>query len=431
MNFKTVKFTLSADVADSGTFTVGYPSGFDDGNFETATGHYISMNGTKLFQPNDIGLSFGDTSVTVTNRTGGVLAKDSVGYLTLFTKGVDTAISGKTKFKKQVRGKALAHARVFSPLRIDFGSPLTADADGICASQSGTAATAMSLNGALLGANNLMILDVPRNVVATWTGTAVLTVVGEDEYGQPMIESSGSGTSMTGVKAFKKIISVTPSANITSATVGTGVVLGLPIAVRNASNVLAELENDAHVGSPKVMGLVDFNVAIDVADLSTGSAAAPEFVAPFAFEIVKIRSTVRVAISTGGTITMDVRGGTAVAGLSITVANSATKGTSQTDTPTVGDASTLVAKGDRVQIVPQDAFTGGGAIDIVLTVRPLGLYSGTLVTALAANTKATATTADPRGTYSPATAPDGTTNYALHVLVAEPYDIGGEQYYTS
>jgi hypothetical protein len=52
--------------------------------------------------------------------------------------------------------------------------PSTADADGVCASQSVSGSAEALLNGALLGTiiNGRMIFDVPRNVVAAWTNTA-------------------------------------------------------------------------------------------------------------------------------------------------------------------------------------------------------------------------------------------------------------------
>ena len=129
---------------------------------------------------------------------------------------------------------------------INLGAPITADADGVCASQSGTAATAMTINGAL-ASGGVATFDVPRNVVGAWTNTATLTVTGTDEYGKTLVETSGSGTSMTGVKAFKTVTSVVPSANITSATVGTGDVLGLPVHVPKATTgyVLKEIQDDA------------------------------------------------------------------------------------------------------------------------------------------------------------------------------------------
>lgn len=115
---------------------------------------------------------------------------------------------------------------------VNLGAPILADADGLGASQTVTgASTAFLLNGALastVDAAGNVVLDVPRNVVGAWTNTAVITITGYDEYGQLMIENSASGTSHTGAKAFKKITSITTSATITGATVGTGSKLGLP-----------------------------------------------------------------------------------------------------------------------------------------------------------------------------------------------------------
>lgn len=111
------------------------------------------------------------------------------------------------------------------PLYVYEITPATADADGVCASQSITAAGL--INGAL-ASGGVATFDVPRNVVAAWTTTAVMTVTGTDVYGVTMSEASGSGTSMTGKKAFKTITAVAVSTAVTSATVGTGDVLGLP-----------------------------------------------------------------------------------------------------------------------------------------------------------------------------------------------------------
>lgn len=254
VNYVTANpITLAADVADAGTFTVNYPSGYTAGDFSAAVGHYIMMNGTKLRQPADIGLSFGTSSVTVTNRTGGTLPSGASVIFEFRLAGGVASISldgGSTVdyLADNVTGMEV--------VTINLGSPITADADGVCASQSGTEATAMTLNGALL-ANSVMVFDVPRNVVATWTGTAVLTIVGKDVYGRTMVESSASGTSLAGVKAFKEITSVTPSANITSATVGTGDVLGLPFPLVNgAADILKEtLDNAAATAGTTVAAL--------------------------------------------------------------------------------------------------------------------------------------------------------------------------------
>ncbi len=236
MSLKIVQGVLSAAVAVSGTFAVSYPDGTNIGTFTGGKEHKLSLSGASLSDPGSFSLSFGASTVTVTNRTAAAWPVGATYYLEL-----------------QIPGQPVTNPeRLTQPLRsaeaplvlVNLGSPITADADGICASQSGTAATAMTINGAL-AASGAVTFDVPRNVVGAWTGNAVVTVVGEDEYGVAVTESSASGTSLTGKKAFKTITSVTPSANITSATVGSGDVLGLPVYVHAAVNLIKEGQDGA------------------------------------------------------------------------------------------------------------------------------------------------------------------------------------------
>lgn len=119
-------------------------------------------------------------------------------------------------------------------VQVDLGAPATASANAISLSQGVTGGVAALLNGAL-GAT----IDVPRNVVAAWTNTAVLTVTGRDKYGRLMVETSASGTSFTGKKAFKTIISTVFNATVTGATIGTGTVLGLPYRLGGKFDILA------------------------------------------------------------------------------------------------------------------------------------------------------------------------------------------------
>lgn len=110
---------------------------------------------------------------------------------------------------------------------LSLGAPAAAAANNVALSQTVTGVgTAFILNGALVTAG-VATFDVPRNVVAAWTNTAILTITGKDEYGQTMSEVTASGTAHTGKKAFKTISSITTNATITAATVGTGTVLGL------------------------------------------------------------------------------------------------------------------------------------------------------------------------------------------------------------
>jgi hypothetical protein len=133
---------------------------------------------------------------------------------------------------------------VTSAITVAQQPPVVGVANAIAASQSITSGTPGLVNGALATAG-VATLDVPRNVVAAWTGTAILTVTGTDYYGQTQTESSGSGTSMTGKKAFATITAINVSASVTGATVGTGNALGLPFRVQSSADFFAPVFDGA------------------------------------------------------------------------------------------------------------------------------------------------------------------------------------------
>ncbi len=85
-----------------------------------------------------------------------------------------------------------------------------------------------------------------------------------------------------------------------------------------------------------------------------------ELISPVTGAITKIDTTVQVAITTGGTITAKA-GTTTVAGLSVAIANAATKGTIGSGAPTSGDATATVAIDSRIQVVPA-GFASAGAV---------------------------------------------------------------------
>ena len=234
--FDTIAATLGTAVAAGGTFTVDYPEGKSADDYAGGTESYLtSISKNALYQKSgQISLAFGASSVTVTLNSG---AAFSSGELVWLHVDLGTEV-----------------AKVASPDRMDtmqmvminLGAPDAADADGAVASQAATLASGLAtgINGALATAG-VATFDVPRAVVAAWTGTAVLTVTGTDEYGVAVVESSASGTSMAGKKAFKTITSVTVSANVTGLTVGTGNVLGLPAFLGKTTDVITELEDGA------------------------------------------------------------------------------------------------------------------------------------------------------------------------------------------
>ena len=249
MSLKTVSGTLASAVADAGTFTVSYPAltapeypaGVSDaGSFFKSRAHKLMMGGAKLEAPQKFSITLGTSSITVTNKTGATWPAGTAYTLELQEPGkgvfVDQGMAGT--------GNKVARMTRADTFRICLGAPDVADADGVSASQSVTASVAALINGAL-AANSVATFDVPRNVVAAWTNTAVLTVTGYDEYGNLVVESSASGTSLAGKKAFKRVTGAVFSANVTGATIGSGDVLGLPVFLPVGGWIVKELQDGA------------------------------------------------------------------------------------------------------------------------------------------------------------------------------------------
>lgn len=417
MSFDVVPFTLAAAVADSGTVTVGYPDGKSRGNYLGQTGKHVLIVGQNKFSaPADFTLTFNAnaSSITVTNASGASWANGSACYLQLERAGPDD--KDMRPSPKNVR--AVEMREMF----LDLGSPNVADSDGIAASQSVTIATTplAVINGAY-AVSGEAIADVPRNVVAGWTGAAVLTITGEDEYGQEMTEVSASGVAHTGLKAFKKVTAASFSANVTGATIGFGDVLGLPIAVLNASQVVGEVYNGAIQSYPT--GRVCLFGKILEANVDT--PAPLNLVSPVAGVIRKVSVIAAGTVTTGGDFTVEVDT-TAVDGLTITVANGAVEGEVDSDVPTYGHASTAVAVGSRIEIIPSSGFSGAADFEIVVEIDAAPALRGTLVAAVV--TEPTSTSGDVRGTYDPLEACNGDKAFGLIVRVADPANLGLTQY---
>lgn len=239
--FESIAHTLTAAVGAGGSFTVSYPAGKSADNYLGGTDHFLVSDSIRtLFAASgDISVAFGASNITVTLIAGAALADGAKVWLNL-----DRA--------ERDEGTTLANAAKMSeltPIKIHLGAPATADPNGYVESQDLTAAGVFSVNttaaAALLAAALDGVADVPRNVVAAWTGAAVLTVTGTDEYGNVVVESSASGTSFAGKKAFKTVTNIAVSANVTALTVGTGDVLGLPVFIADAADVIRELEDGA------------------------------------------------------------------------------------------------------------------------------------------------------------------------------------------
>lgn len=120
-----------------------------------------------------------------------------------------------------------------------FGAIAAASSTAVAASQSVGAGAAFAINGGL-ASGGVATFATPRNVVAAWTTASVLTITGTDEYGSIMVEVTASAQTHTGKKAFKTITSITSSASITGATVGSGTVIGLPLRVDENGLIIAK-----------------------------------------------------------------------------------------------------------------------------------------------------------------------------------------------
>lgn len=419
MAFDVISHTLSAAVASAGTFTVSYPTDRSAGDYTGAHGHKLIAIGAVFSAPNDFTLTFNAGDITVTYNGSTTLPSGAAVRLQVDRLGVDDR-----EPEKVVLPFNMARSNLHV---IDLGSPDTADPNGYVESQDLTAAGVFSVNttaaAALAAAALNGTADVPRNVVASWTGTAVLTVTGTDVDGNTLVESSASGTTLTGKKAFKTVTGISTSANITSLTVGTGDVLGLPVYVPDASYILAELEDGvAKARKPGVVYLMDHEL-----EAAVDAGTSLEMTSPVSGTIRRLRSVARGTITTGGAVTVEVNT-TAVDGLSMTIADGAVAGETDTDTPTAGHASTAVSAGDRIEIIPAAAFNASADILFILEIElsPSEQLDGTFVAA--ATAKATATTGDVRGTYDPTTACDGSTAFALLAALADPGNDGVPQF---
>jgi hypothetical protein len=234
-------------VANAGTFTASYPDGTNAGAF-TAFGHRLYSEGLQAAYAQDNGkmsVAFGASNITVTNSSGETLPANTNIILQLNQTGQNDRNQALATFDDRRRMVPAPTTLVL------LGAPITADTAGLCASQAVVVATTplAVLNGTQsnLYSGTRVQLDVPRNVVAAWTGTAVITITGKDEYGVITVERSASGTALIGKKAFKQIDSVSFSANVTAATVGFGDVLGLPFYLSVTAQQVLQERQDATV----------------------------------------------------------------------------------------------------------------------------------------------------------------------------------------
>jgi hypothetical protein len=394
MTFSVISGTLASAVVDTGTFTATYPTGKDESNFYLAMGHKLVLGQNNAYSfPQDFDVTLGTSSITITNRTGATWPSGSAFKLQLEEQGARAYRSDRSN------GALLASATEVKRLVVSM-APDVADADGVAASQSVVVATTplAVINGAL-ASGGVATMDTPRNVVAAWTGAAVLTITGTDVYGDTLIEVSASGTSHTGLKAFKTITSCSFSANVTSATIGSGNVLGLPVFLPSDGSVAAVLQNGRRLPPRTVL-----ETEIDATRLNAGTSVY--LVTPEAGFIERMTTVCTTAITTGGTLTVE-NATVAVTGLAVVVA-AASVGDMDTDQPAAAvlagnDATGQFAQRGAIEIVGDAAFDSAGALNVEVELNSQGIFQAGIRTA----NGSTSTTGDVRGTFRPTVDPDG------------------------
>jgi hypothetical protein len=239
-----VQFVLASTFGPGATIQVPYPTGRTAEDYlggvdhQIFTGAYRALFSTTVNQRSDFTVAPGPSTIGITLVRGDTMVTGTRLFIYLDRAEMPDGLSELVDYANPNL------MQLMLPVKITLGAPATASANAAVLSQACTLATGLAtgFNGALSAAGRATFPS-PRNVVAAWTNTAVLTVTGTDDYGNVVRESSGSGTSFTGKKAFKTVTAVTTSADITGLTVGTGVVLGLPVYLADVADVIREIQD--------------------------------------------------------------------------------------------------------------------------------------------------------------------------------------------
>lgn len=123
-------------------------------------------------------------------------------------------------------------------------------------------------------------------------------------------------------------------------------------------------------GSSKKAGR-DYRINFEINQVDLLAHTTKELIAPVDGYITNLHLTVQIAVTTGGTVTVATGDalGTAVGGIALVIANSATKGTRVLSKSTSADiATTKVVAGDRIGILVP-SFATAGALTGHLTIN--------------------------------------------------------------
>lgn len=301
-----------------------------------------------------------------------------------------------------------ADMRHSSPGEFSLGSPAAASATAIATAAVGNS-VALTVTAFTTWVSDARYGRTLRVTPSADPGAAggVWDIYGEDYLGQPMVErfsgANGATAILYGLKAFYRIfkmVTVTAATNAITLNIGTGTRLGLPY----KGDVAWAKENGIFV--PVFKRRFSLNTFVDAAASAAGGSAYVR--APCPGYVETLRGSPQGGGSTTNTAVTVELANTAIVGLTVTPDQDTA--TEVTDAPTtVGyNANNRFVTNGLIEFV-WPATTGGGTMYLTLDCIP------THVSVPVLTDPQTVTTGDPRGTYDPLTAPDGSEHVvAIH-----------------
>lgn len=252
-----VRHVVTSDVSHNGTFVVGYPEGYGVDDFARSPGdHWLYVAGKywRLSQ-GELGVSLGGSSVTVTWKGNRVLKAGEVVVLGLEMNNERRNFFGVPNSVWGVSG--------LYPVRINYGTPVPADTDGVALAQTRASAGPLNLNGVTASAG-VATLDAPRVVTVTSAGNlsgVTFTIKGTDVRGRNIVHQMAgpNNSTVATTKTFKTVTEVSVSASMggANAEVGFGNTFGSPVFLPSGEFVwkgLSDGVNDALTVVAGVMG---------------------------------------------------------------------------------------------------------------------------------------------------------------------------------
>lgn len=152
---------------------------------------------------------------------------------------------------------------------------------------------------------------------------------------------------------------------------GVDLLKGATAAAVDSSHMSLQVDADGDLHKTDSAGnafpIDEVYLTIELTDVSTASSAW--VVSPLVGVITRVQTILHSAISAGDAVcTLEING-TAVDGLSITIAQSGSAaGDVDSDTPTAAHATTDVAVGDKIELVSDGGSTTAARVTAIVTI---------------------------------------------------------------